>query len=50
VISALAVRVARGAYGPQRYTYPELTALYWHLVDIVWVFVYPLLYLVGRAG
>jgi cytochrome c oxidase subunit 3 len=50
VISALAVRVCRGAYGAHRYTYPELTALYWHLVDIVWVFVYPLLYLVDRSG
>jgi cytochrome c oxidase subunit III len=50
VISALAVRVSRGAYGRQCYTYPELAALYWHLVDIVWVFVYPLLYLVGRSA
>jgi cytochrome c oxidase subunit 3 len=42
--------VARGAFGPQRYTTIELAALYWHLVDIVWIFVYPLLYLVGRSG
>lgn len=27
----------------------EVTALYWHLVDVVWIFLYPLLYLVGRA-
>lgn len=27
----------------------ELTGLYWHLVDIVWIFLYPVLYLVGRA-
>lgn len=27
----------------------EAAALYWHLVDIVWVFLYPLLYLGGRA-
>lgn len=26
----------------------ELTGMYWHLVDIVWVFLYPVLYLVGR--
>lgn len=50
VIGVLATRILRGAFGPQRYTYPELTALYWHLVDIIWIFVYPLLYLVGRAG
>lgn len=50
VILVLALRVWRGAFGPQRYTTLELTALYWHLVDIVWVFVYPLIYLVGRSG
>jgi cytochrome c oxidase subunit 3 len=27
----------------------EVTALYWHLVDIIWIFLYPLLYLVGRT-
>jgi cytochrome c oxidase subunit 3 len=26
----------------------ETTALYWHLVDIVWILLYPLIYLVGR--
>jgi cytochrome c oxidase subunit III len=50
VLAGLAVRVARGTFGPQRYTTLELAALYWHLVDIVWIFVYPLIYLVGRSG
>ena len=50
VIATVAVRTRRGDYGAQRYTPPELTALYWHLVDIVWIFVYPLIYLVGRSG
>ena len=27
----------------------EVTALYWHLVDIVWIFLYPLIYLPGRS-
>jgi cytochrome c oxidase subunit 3 len=27
----------------------EVTALYWHLVDMVWIFLYPLLYLVSRT-
>jgi len=27
----------------------EVTGLYWHLVDIVWIFLYPLLYLVSRS-
>ena len=50
LIAVLAVRVSHQVFGSQRYTTPELTALYWHLVDIVWIFVYPLIYLVGRAG
>jgi cytochrome c oxidase subunit 3 len=29
------------------YTPLEMVGLYWHLVDIVWIFVFPLLYLVG---
>ena len=31
-----------------RWITAEGTALYWHLVDVVWVFLYPLLYLAGR--
>jgi cytochrome c oxidase subunit 3 len=27
----------------------EVTALYWHFVDTVWIFLYPILYLLGRA-
>lgn len=27
----------------------EVPALYWHFVDVVWIFLYPILYLVGRA-
>jgi cytochrome c oxidase subunit 3 len=27
----------------------EATALYWHLVDVIWIVLYPLLYLTGRA-
>jgi cytochrome c oxidase subunit 3 len=28
----------------------ELAGLYWHFVDVVWIFLYPLLYLTARAG
>jgi cytochrome c oxidase subunit 3 len=28
----------------------EVTALYWHLVDIIWIFLYPAIYLVGRTS
>ena len=50
LLLALAWRTRRGAFDAHYHTPLELTALYWHLVDIVWIFVYPLLYLIGRAG
>jgi cytochrome c oxidase subunit 3 len=35
-----------GRLGPQHESMLELTGLYWHFVDIVWIFLFPLLYLV----
>jgi cytochrome c oxidase subunit 3 len=32
---------------PERYVYIEVLSLYWHLVDMVWVFLLPMLYLAG---
>lgn len=43
--AALALRRGRG-----RAQHVELVGLYWHFVDAVWIFLYPLLYLVGRSG
>ncbi|MEL6740557.1 MAG: cytochrome c oxidase subunit 3 family protein [Planctomycetota bacterium] len=34
------------AYGSSEYTMVENSALYWHLVDLVWIFLFPLLYLI----
>ena len=39
-------RVKNGKYGSHHYVPVELGALYWHLVDLVWIFLFPLLYLV----
>jgi cytochrome c oxidase subunit 3 len=39
----------RGAYTPERHWGVEATAIYWHYVDVVWIFFYPALYLMGRA-
>ncbi len=36
----------RGTFGVQHESFVELTGLYWHFVDIVWIFLFPLLYLV----
>ena len=39
---------ARGRYHAQFYHPIEAFGLYWHFVDIVWIFLFPLLYLIGR--
>jgi len=49
VISVIAVMASRNAFGPAYFTPVDLTGLYWHLVDIIWLFVYPMLYLVSRS-
>ena len=37
------------ARSPREYASPiEISGLYWHFVDIVWIFLFPLLYLIGR--
>jgi cytochrome c oxidase subunit III len=36
----------KGKYGPKNYVAFELGGLYWHLVDLVWIFLFPLLYLI----
>ena len=38
--------VIKGSYTPEYYVPVELGALYWHLVDLVWIFLFPLLYLI----
>jgi cytochrome c oxidase subunit 3 len=46
VLLWLLVRSSRGDFGPDYYAPMELTGLYWHLVDLVWIFLFPLLYLI----
>ena len=48
VLTVLAVRAFRGAYDAHYYNPIECAGLYWHFVDIVWIFLFPLLYLLGR--
>jgi cytochrome c oxidase subunit 3 len=47
-IIALIARAAwRGRYSPEWHTPVEVVGLYWHFVDIIWIFLFPLLYLIG---
>ncbi len=47
LLLSLAVRTARGRLMGEAATRVEITGLYWHFVDIVWIFVFPLYYLIG---
>jgi cytochrome c oxidase subunit 3 len=47
LMSVILVMAWRGRFGPHYYTPVEVSGLYWHFVDIVWIFLFPLLYLLG---
>lgn len=40
------IKAARGKFNAEYYPHVEYFGLYWHFVDIVWIFLFPLLYLV----
>ncbi|GIW72447.1 MAG: cytochrome c oxidase subunit III [Planctomycetota bacterium] len=46
VLGGLLWKNARGAYSPEYFTPLEMGGLYWHLVDIIWIFLFPLFYLI----
>ena len=39
-------RGMKGDFGPEYYSPVEYVGLYWHLVDLIWIFLFPLLYLI----
>ena len=48
LLAWLTVRARRGDFTPRYNTPVDMVGLYWHFVDIVWIFLFPLLYLLGR--
>lgn len=40
-------KVKNNAYSSEYYVPVEAVGLYWHLVDLIWIFLFPLLYLIG---
>jgi cytochrome c oxidase subunit 3 len=45
ILSWLLLGSMKGRYGPWNYLAIENSGLYWHLVDLIWIFLFPLLYL-----
>ncbi len=46
VLGVIGLRAGRGRYTREYHVPVELAGLYWHLVDLIWIFVFPLIYLV----
>ncbi|MDX6385144.1 MAG: cytochrome c oxidase subunit [Blastocatellia bacterium] len=48
IMAVLLIMAWRGRFSPEYYAPVEISGLYWHFVDIIWIFLFPLLYLLGR--
>ncbi|MBI5189381.1 MAG: cytochrome c oxidase subunit 3 family protein [Nitrospirae bacterium] len=47
VMAWLLVQAGRGRFSAEYSTPVELTGIYWHFVDLVWIYLYPMFYLIG---
>jgi len=48
ILAFITLAAQRGRFSPEWHTPVEMVGLYWHFVDIVWIFLFPLLYLIGH--
>lgn len=48
LLSTIAWMTSRRKFSADYYTPVEMSGLYWHFVDIIWIFLFPLLYLIQR--
>ena len=46
LIGWILIKSFAGTFGPAYYTPVDLVGLYWHIVDLIWIFLFPLLYLI----
>jgi cytochrome c oxidase subunit 3 len=50
VLLAIAWRARQNRYSPNYHSPITIAGLYWHFVDLVWIFLFALIYLPGRSG
>ncbi len=50
LLTTLIIMAARNKFSAEWFTPVEMIGLYWHFVDIVWIFLFPLLYLIGHTS
>lgn len=48
LLAFLVPKALRGEFSAENHNWVEGVGLYWHFVDIIWIFLFPLLYLLGR--
>lgn len=48
ILAVMAILAWRSRFSSEYYSPVEVAGLYWHFVDVIWIFLFPLLYLVGR--
>ncbi|HET9696112.1 MAG TPA: cytochrome c oxidase subunit 3 family protein [Terriglobales bacterium] len=48
ILSTIAFFAWKGKYTPEYHNPVHISGLYWHFVDLVWIFLYPLLYLIAN--
>jgi cytochrome c oxidase subunit 3 len=46
-LAAMLVMAFRGRFSREYHNPVEITGLYWHFVDLVWIYLFPMLYLIG---
>jgi len=48
LVTWLILKVLASTYSPAYYSPVEIVGLYWHFVDLVWIYLFPLLYLISK--
>jgi cytochrome c oxidase subunit 3 len=48
ILLTLILQARKGVYSASYYTPIDVAGLYWHFVDVIWIFLFPLLYLIDR--
>ena len=48
ILLFLILQARRGNYAATTITPVDMLGLYWHFVDVIWIFLFPLLYLIDR--
>jgi len=46
ILSYMAIKIKQGAYNEHNYEDVETSAVFWHMCDLIWIFLFPIIYLI----